>query len=263
MLSSLRITNLALVEDLALELGAGFTVLTGETGAGKSLLVDALALLLGERADADLVRQGAARTVVEAFELSNDSTLTRVARGEVGTLAESESLGIGIRVIADGAWGFAATQANPHNDFDGGHKDWNVIFPGVDRPTPTIYWELCREGVDDCRYLATLQQQIRQAKERGQLGAAQLARSDTTQVAGVGSPAYMSPEQIRGGEEIDFRSDMFSLGGVMYHMLTGRRPFVAADLGNFFGGGFSSWLIRRGAPSSSIRSAQARSPRRA
>jgi serine/threonine protein kinase len=56
-------------------------------------------------------------------------------------------------------------------------------------------------------------------------GAAQLARSDTTQVAGVGSPAYMSPEQIRGGEEIDFRSDMFSLGGVLYHMLTGQRPF--------------------------------------
>ena len=56
-------------------------------------------------------------------------------------------------------------------------------------------------------------------------GAAQLARSDTTQVAGVGSPAYMSPEQILGSEEIDFRSDMFSLGGVMYHMLTGARPF--------------------------------------
>src|SRR6185369_2893753 len=56
-------------------------------------------------------------------------------------------------------------------------------------------------------------------------GAAQLARSDNTQVAGVGSPAYMSPEQIRGSEEIDFRSDMFSLGGVMYHMLTGARPF--------------------------------------
>ena len=57
-----------------------------------------------------------------------------------------------------------ATKANPYNDFDGGHKDWNVIFPGVDKPTPTIYWELCREGVDDCRYVATLQQQIRQAR---------------------------------------------------------------------------------------------------
>ena len=51
MLSSLRIQNLALVEDLSLELGQGFTVLTGETGAGKSLLVDALSLLVGARAD--------------------------------------------------------------------------------------------------------------------------------------------------------------------------------------------------------------------
>jgi serine/threonine protein kinase len=79
-------------------------------------------------------------------------------------------------------------------------------------------------------------------------GAAQLARSDTTQVAGVGSPAYMSPEQIRGGEEIDFRSDMFSLGGVMYHMLTGSRPF----------GGTTAWelmeaiLDRSPAPPSSV-----------
>jgi hypothetical protein len=73
------------------------------------------------------------------------------------------------------AWGFAATQSNPYNDFDGGHKDWNVIFPGVDRPTPTIYWELCREGVDDYRYVATLQRQIRQAKEQGRTAEAQRA----------------------------------------------------------------------------------------
>lgn len=65
MLASLRIQNLALVEDLALELGPGFTVLTGETGAGKSLLVDALSLLVGARADAELVRRGADRAVAE------------------------------------------------------------------------------------------------------------------------------------------------------------------------------------------------------
>src|SRR5678815_4043765 len=50
-------------------------------------------------------------------------------------------------------------------------------------------------------------------------GAAQLARSDITQVSGVGSPAYMSPEQLQD-QQIDFRSDMFSLGGVLYHLLT-------------------------------------------
>ena len=65
MLTSLRIQNLALVEDLALDFAAGFTVLTGETGAGKSLLVDALSLLVGARGDGDLVRQGTDRAVVE------------------------------------------------------------------------------------------------------------------------------------------------------------------------------------------------------
>jgi hypothetical protein len=73
------------------------------------------------------------------------------------------------------AWGFDCTIANPHNDFDGGHRDWNVMFPGVEGPTPTIYWELCREGVDDCRYVATLQQEIRLATERGQTEAAHRA----------------------------------------------------------------------------------------
>ena len=66
MLSSLRIQNLALVEDLALEFQEGFTVLTGETGAGKSLLVDALSLLVGARGDGDLVRQGTSRAVASS-----------------------------------------------------------------------------------------------------------------------------------------------------------------------------------------------------
>ena len=65
------------------------------------------------------------------------------------------------------AWGFDCTKDNPYNDFDGGHKDWNVVFPGVDKLTPTIYWELCREGVDDCRYVATLQEQIARGQSAG------------------------------------------------------------------------------------------------
>ena len=65
MLTRLRIQNLALVEDLGLDLESGFTVLTGETGAGKSLLVDALSLLVGSRGDSDTVRRGEDRAVVE------------------------------------------------------------------------------------------------------------------------------------------------------------------------------------------------------
>src|SRR5690349_573104 len=69
MLTELRVRDLATIADVTLHLGAGLNVLTGETGAGKSMLVDALALLLGERAMSGSVRPGAAKTIVEgAFE---------------------------------------------------------------------------------------------------------------------------------------------------------------------------------------------------
>jgi DNA repair protein RecN (Recombination protein N) len=72
MLAELRVRNLAVIADVSLSFAPGLNVLTGETGAGKSMLVDALALLLGERASADVVRPGAEKTVVEgAFDLSD------------------------------------------------------------------------------------------------------------------------------------------------------------------------------------------------
>jgi DNA repair protein RecN (Recombination protein N) len=66
MLRELQIRDLAVVEAVSLELSGGFTALTGETGAGKSILVDALALALGERADAAAIRTGAERLEVSA-----------------------------------------------------------------------------------------------------------------------------------------------------------------------------------------------------
>ncbi|HEV8267706.1 MAG TPA: AAA family ATPase, partial [Thermoanaerobaculia bacterium] len=65
MLTTLRVRDLAVLEDVEVEFGEGLTVLTGETGAGKSLVVDALSLLSGERADASMIRSGADRLVVE------------------------------------------------------------------------------------------------------------------------------------------------------------------------------------------------------
>jgi DNA repair protein RecN (Recombination protein N) len=66
MLQSLRIKNLALLEEVALDFEAGFTAVTGETGAGKSILLGALSLLAGERADKTIIRQGAVACEVEA-----------------------------------------------------------------------------------------------------------------------------------------------------------------------------------------------------
>lgn len=65
MLEALRITNLAVVEEVEVGFGPGLTVLTGETGAGKSILVDAVGLLLGGRADAESIRAGADEASVE------------------------------------------------------------------------------------------------------------------------------------------------------------------------------------------------------
>jgi len=66
MLQSLRIRNLALLDEVALDFEAGFTAVTGETGAGKSILLGALTLLAGERADKTVIRQGAPAAEVEA-----------------------------------------------------------------------------------------------------------------------------------------------------------------------------------------------------
>jgi DNA repair protein RecN (Recombination protein N) len=65
MLTELRIRNFAIIESLSLPLARGFNVLSGETGAGKSIIVGALGLLLGERASADLIRTGAEKASVE------------------------------------------------------------------------------------------------------------------------------------------------------------------------------------------------------
>jgi DNA repair protein RecN (Recombination protein N) len=72
-LNHVHIRNLAIIDEIDLDLGPGMTGLTGETGAGKSILVDALGLALGERADSDAVRPGTERAEVSAnFELSNN-----------------------------------------------------------------------------------------------------------------------------------------------------------------------------------------------
>ena len=66
MLDSLNIKNLVVVEDLDIDFKSGMTVITGETGAGKSIIVQALAMIAGRRSDASLVRKGAQKAEITA-----------------------------------------------------------------------------------------------------------------------------------------------------------------------------------------------------
>src|SRR5574340_1586505 len=71
MLAELTISHFAIIERLSLSLGPGFNVFTGETGAGKSIIIDAISALVGERVGADVVRAGAERAVIEGvFDLA-------------------------------------------------------------------------------------------------------------------------------------------------------------------------------------------------
>ncbi|HCY88198.1 MAG TPA: DNA repair protein RecN [Desulfobacteraceae bacterium] len=79
MLSALAIKNFAIIEDIRIEFNPGLSVLTGETGAGKSIIIEAVNLLLGGRASADLVRTGEDNAELEAFfEIDADSHAARV-----------------------------------------------------------------------------------------------------------------------------------------------------------------------------------------
>jgi len=91
MLVELHVTNFALIDRLDLTFGAGLNILTGETGAGKSIIIDALGLALGGRAGADLVRTGAAKATVEAvFDLAHAPDEVRRRLADAGLDGEDE-----------------------------------------------------------------------------------------------------------------------------------------------------------------------------
>jgi len=107
MLTELRIRNFAIIESVTLPLGEGFNVLSGETGAGKSIIVGALGLLLGERASADLIRSGAEKATVEGvFDVASVRGIAELA-DERGIDVEDDTLVLKREIAASGrgrAW---------------------------------------------------------------------------------------------------------------------------------------------------------------
>ena len=97
MLLALRVKDFAIIDEITLDFHDGLNVITGETGAGKSLLVDALAFLLGERASTDIIRTGSNRSLVEAMFAMNEEAERLLDEWEIpkekdGTLLVSREL---------------------------------------------------------------------------------------------------------------------------------------------------------------------------
>ena len=156
MLTELRVRDLAVIADVALPLNPGLNVLTGETGAGKSMLVDALALLLGERASADIVRPGAPRTVVEAvFEVPGNPALAAAADA-VGVDLEDGRLVVRREINAEGrnrAWANGspttvaalATLGRLLVDLHGQHEAQSLLKPASQRDMLDAYADAADE----------------------------------------------------------------------------------------------------------------------
>ncbi len=144
MLTELRVRDLAVIKEAVLPLGPGLNVLTGETGAGKSMLVDALSLLLGERASSDIIRPGADRTVVEAaFDVETVSDVARLVT-ESGVDLEDGRLVVRRDINAQGrnrAWangspttvGALADLGRSLVDLHGQHEAQSLLRGGAQR----------------------------------------------------------------------------------------------------------------------------------
>ncbi len=137
MLRYLKIQNLAVIDQAAIEVGAGFVCLTGESGAGKSVLIDALLLLGGGRAAADLVRTGCDKAVVEAeFELDEVSPERELLEGrqlflrrEVGSDGKSRAFVNGVMVPA----GILGQYGDLAFEIHGQHGQQRLLKPAFHR----------------------------------------------------------------------------------------------------------------------------------
>ena len=180
MLVELRIRDYAVVEDLTLELGPGLNALTGETGAGKSIIVGALSLLLGERASTDVVRVGADRATVEAVFDVQDVPAIHGLLDEHGLRLEDGLLILRREVAAAGrnrAWvggspataGIVGELGKALVDLHGQHEHQTLLRPRDQRSILDAYGgarEVAEEVAERYRKLQRSRAALEEREER-------------------------------------------------------------------------------------------------
>jgi DNA repair protein RecN (Recombination protein N) len=155
MLTELHIEDLGVIERLDLALGAGMTAVTGETGAGKTMLVGALELLVGGRADASVVRPGAAEARVDGRFVVGDRevVLTRVVPAEGRSRAYVDGRPATVAALAEAASGLV--------DLHGQHDHQSLLAPATQRAALDVYGDVDTSALREARArLAVLQAEL-------------------------------------------------------------------------------------------------------
>lgn len=232
MLSELRVSQLGVIEDLSLVLGPGMTALTGETGAGKTLVVEAVELLTGGRADAMLVRPGAAEAVVEARFVGLRPALedSPLAAGTQETAAGDWALGGGevvmsrvvpadgrSRAYLDGRMATVSALAEQGGrlvDLHGQHAHQSLFSAGAQRAALDSYAGVQRDARDAAR-AEVRQLQAAMAGAGGDAAARarerellryQLAELDAVGLQGADEDDRLADEEDRLGQAASHRA---------------------------------------------------------
>lgn len=189
MLIELRIRNLAVIDSVRLPLERGLNVLTGETGAGKSLIVGALSFLLGERAASDRVRSGADRASVEGvFELSGDAAVLQLL-DERGIDVDDNQLVLKREVAASGrsrAWingsavtaGTLAEIGNWLVSIHGQHESRQLLDGDAQRDLLDQYADAVSVATEVREAHARVQDLLRREQELDRLRRENITRAD-------------------------------------------------------------------------------------
>ena len=132
MLTLLKIKNIALIDDLAIEFAPGLNLLTGETGSGKSIIVDSLGALTGDRVSSDLIKEGSASAVIEGIVGEAMRTMSR----------EDGAPRLLVAALAGCRHSLGATLVGAAAAADG----WSVVYLGADVPAEEIAEGATRSG---------------------------------------------------------------------------------------------------------------------
>lgn len=247
MLIELRIQNYALIERLAVRLEPGLNVLTGETGAGKSIIVGALSLLLGERASAESVRTGADKAVVEGvFDVAGDAAVAALL-AQQGLEAEDDLLIVRREVAAEGrsrAWvngsaataGFLAELGRLLVDLHGQHESQTLLRADEQRAILDAFGgstELAAAVRDAWTRLQQARRALEELDERRRQ-VEQRADFLRFQVEEIEKARVQADEDERLQEEahrLEHAEDLARLSGTLHQVLYAGEESVSAKLG--------------------------------